>query len=507
MGLNGQPVPDGNYNITFKLYDESSNVIWTEVHNQVAISGGLFQVLLGTVTPFSIPFNKPYSLGIQVGSDAELQPRMTLTSAAYAIRAEEADKLLGISVNATPQPNTLLPLDNSGKFPASVIPGGSATGDYLKKNVPDTSIGTSTNPMLLGSNLGDGAGIEGQSTNGVGIVGRGTANDGVTGWTGASGKSGVYGSSTNGRGVTGRSDNDNGIVGWTGNDYTSAGKSGVYGHTDNEYGVGVRGESPYIGVRGEATTYGVFGEGHNVGLFGKSGADINNHIVGTIGVYGESSGPGVIGVSHDFNGVVGWSINGYGVYGESSSSYAGYFDGNVNITGTLSKASGSFKIDHPLDPANKYLYHSFVESPDMMNIYNGNVVLDSRGEAWVELPAYFETLNQDFRYQLTCIGGFAQVYVAEKVQNNRFKITGGTSGLEVSWQVTGIRHDPFAEAHRIQVEVEKTGNERGKYIHPKEYGVQENLGIDFESNNRMMMKTTERLRKLEPLHDKGGVNK
>ena len=172
-------------------------------------------------------------------------------------------------------------------------------------------------------------------------------------------------------------------------------------------------------------------------------------------------------------------------YKDGGGDYAGYFSGNVNVTGTLSKGGGSFKIDHPLDPANKYLYHSFVESPDMMNIYNGNVTLDANGEAWVELPAYFEALNKDFRYQLTCIGGFPPVYIAQEITGNRFKIAGGSPGMKVSWQVTGIRHDPFAEAHRIEVEVEKTGKERGKYIHPKEYGVSETLGIDYEEHQKM----------------------
>jgi hypothetical protein len=138
-----------------------------------------------------------------------------------------------------------------------------------------------------------------------------------------------------------------------------------------------------------------------------------------------------------------------------------------------------------VDPENRYLYHSGVESPDMMNIYNGIVTLDANGEAKVELPDYFEALNKDFRYQLTCIGDFAPVYIAEKISNNQFKIAGGKANLEVSWQVTGIRHDPFAQAHRIQVEVEKTGAERGKYLHPKEYGVSETLGIDYEKTHEM----------------------
>ena len=76
---------------------------------------------------------------------------------------------------------------------------------------------------------------------------------------------------------------------------------------------------------------------------------------------------------------------------EQSGGYAAFFDGNVDVDGNLSKAGGSFKIDHPLDPANKYLYHSFVESPDMMNIYNGNATTDAQGSAIVQLPEWFET--------------------------------------------------------------------------------------------------------------------
>ena len=143
-------------------------------------------------------------------------------------------------------------------------------------------------------------------------------------------------------------------------------------------------------------------------------------------------------------------------------------NGNLNVNGNVNKSSGNFKIDHPLDPANKYLYHSFVESPDMMNIYNGIIVLDRRGVAWVELPNYFEVLNQDFRYQLTAIGAPGpNLYIAKEISGNRFRIAGGKPGMKVSWQVTGVRHDKLANAHRTQVEVEKTGKERGTYLHPE----------------------------------------
>jgi hypothetical protein len=159
------------------------------------------------------------------------------------------------------------------------------------------------------------------------------------------------------------------------------------------------------------------------------------------------------------------------VYGESDTGVAGVFAGDVNVLGTVTKFAGSFKIDHPLDPANKYLYHSFVESPDMKNIYDGVVTLDVNGEAVVELPDWFGALNRDFRYQLTCVGGFAPVYIAEEIEDNQFTIAGGTPGLKVSWQVTGIRQDPYAEQHRIPVEEDKPLEVRGTYLYPEGYGL------------------------------------
>jgi hypothetical protein len=156
---------------------------------------------------------------------------------------------------------------------------------------------------------------------------------------------------------------------------------------------------------------------------------------------------------------------------ESTGANAGIFEGNVQVIGTLTKSAGSFKIDHPLDPANKYLTHSFVESPDMMNIYNGTVVLDSNGEAWISLPDWFEALNRDFRYQLTAIGlPGPNLYVAEEVSGNRFKVAGGHPGGKVSWQVTGIRHDAYADAHRLAVEEAKPEEDRGYYLHPEVHG-------------------------------------
>lgn len=135
--------------------------------------------------------------------------------------------------------------------------------------------------------------------------------------------------------------------------------------------------------------------------------------------------------------------------------------GNLFVTGTK-----NFIIDHPLAPENKYLYHAAVESSEMKNIYDGVVDLNEKGQAEVQLPDWFEALNKDFRYQLSCIGNFAPVYVAEQIHENRFRIAGGSPGLKVSWQVTGIRHDPHATAHPFAVEADKPKSEQGTTLTP-----------------------------------------
>jgi hypothetical protein len=210
-----------------------------------------------------------------------------------------------------------------------------------------------------------------------------------------------------------------------GNNATTGSAIGVYGTTASTAGFAVR------GVATAAT-------GTNYGVYGASASPTG------VGVGAISTGGGTALIANAQNG-----------------GYAGQFTGNVKITGnltvtgTVGKGGGAFRIDHPLDPEHKYLYHSFVESPDMLNIYNGVVTLSRHGDAVVKLPDWFDALNRDFRYQLTCIGGFAPVYIAREVSGNQFKIGGGRPGMKVSWQVTGVRKDAFANEHRIPVEENK----------------------------------------------------
>jgi hypothetical protein len=216
----------------------------------------------------------------------------------------------------------------------------------------------------------------------------------------------------------------------------------------------------------------------NQGLFGFANGGSASYNVGIFG-YGVASSSSS-GNSYGLYSYASGGSNNYGIYGNVvSGGFAGYFAGNVTVTGTLSKGGGTFKIDHPLDPENKYLYHSFVESPDMMNVYNGNITTDGNGTAVVTLPTYFEALNKDFRYQLTAIGTFAQAIVAEKIQGNSFVIKTDKPNVEVSWQVTGIRKDKFADAHRVVPEVEKEEEYKGHYLHAEEYGKPMEKSIDY----------------------------
>lgn len=262
------------------------------------------------------------------------------------------------------------------------------------------------------------------------------------------------------------------------------GSRGVFGSNLGSSGVGVYGEKTGSGGAG------VFGTNPGNGGRGVLGTTSGT---GAVSVYGESSGANSTGVDGRSFGVDGFGVvafsagtNGTGLFAASDDGLAGRFQGNVNITGSLSKGGGSFKIDHPLDPANKYLYHSFVESPDMMNIYNGNVVLDAKGEATVTLPDWFDALNKEYRYQLTAIGAPGpNLYISKKVENNRFSMAGGTAGMEVSWQVTGIRKDAYAEKNRIPVEEAKEGDEKGKYLYPEEHGQPESKGVEYERLQQM----------------------
>jgi hypothetical protein len=381
-----------------------------------------------------------------------------------------------------------------------------------------------------GISIANFAAVYGESTTGIGIVGVSSSHNGIYGYS-TSSYGGVVGVNSNsGSGVWGVSSgtgkaglfdgglNGYGVVVTNGasgfgtstptsrlsvvqpneivtkidtfpaiyafsNTATSSLKGGILGtYNLNNYGVGVQGigynginnqnlstvfgyVSQDIGVYGSANSAGVLGTSlSGIGVWGSTKSSFSAGTTGNGNTYG------VYGYSTPMAGIASPSIR-YGVYGYASgatTNWAGYFSGNVQVTGSISKGSGTFKIDHPLDPENKYLSHSFVESPDMMNIYNGNIITDENGYAIVNLPTYFSALNKDFKYQLTTIGSFAQAMVSKEISNNQFEIRTTEGNVKLSWQITGVRKDAFAEAHRVIVEQEKEPELKGYYLHADE---------------------------------------
>jgi hypothetical protein len=303
------------------------------------------------------------------------------------------------------------------------------------------------------ASTGGGTGVTGTSTNGTGVAGTSTHSFAV--WGTSTHSVGVYAASTNGTGVAAVSTNGSGIAGTTSGDS----QSGVAGSDESTGGgYGVFGSSTNgTGVAGLSTNgTGIAGTTNGNGQDGVSGTDTS-----------PDGGNGVSGTAANGIGVFGSATNGTGVWAFAANGTALYAEGDATVTGSLSKGGGSFKIDHPLDPAAKYLYHSFVESPDMMNIYNSTVTLDGQGRATVALPDWFGALNRDYRYQLTPIGGPApDLHIAAEVSGGQFAIGGGAAGQKVSWQVTGIRQDAWANANRIPVEEDKPAEDQGRYLHP-----------------------------------------
>jgi hypothetical protein len=245
--------------------------------------------------------------------------------------------------------------------------------------------------------------------------------------------------------------------------------------------------------------YGTTTDGYILSSFGKvsqgvtgysnlSGAYMNAGVVG----YAEGTGNFKVGVYGYLNGTAGTSVSS-AVYGQdninTSSTYAGYFIGKVSmnsslyvggtaqVAGTLFASGGlqttgskNFIIDHPLDPENKILRHASIESNEVLNQYSGNITTDASGLATVTLPNYFETLNKDFRYQLTAIGSFSQVIIKKKISKNQFIIQSKQPKVEVSWQITGVRNDRNMQYAPFVAEAEKEEENKGKYMSPEAYG-------------------------------------
>jgi hypothetical protein len=383
--------------------------------------GGLFRA--GAVA-INVPPNNSVNYGLEVDAIG--------TGSAFSAVSQQGTALIaqslqgGRAISASTNGDSAIVVSNSGANPAVFIqaPESNALAGYSFKSGFAAVYGENIKAGSFGvygttGTGGNGAGVFGSNTNGAGVWGRST-----------NGGSGVYGEAQwpGGKGVYGFNSNSN--------------SSGVYGQADAAGGVGVFGTST-----------------NNTGVYGSSGS--------RLGVWGNTNGT---------NG------NAAAVYGDNGQrndgSWAGYFNGPLGTSGRVLAPASALFIDHPLDPQHKYLQHSLVASPEMLTIYSGTITVDDNGEAIVTLPSYFEALNQDYRYQLTAVGAPGpNIYIAEEIKNNRFKIAGGSPGAKVSWQVTGVRHDAFATQNRIQAEEAKPADQRSRYLNPGAYGQADNMSI------------------------------
>lgn len=370
----------------------------------------------------------------------QLEKPVVSTTRRTALRRLAGGLLAGLAVGGVA---ALIPQPAEAKFVAAntagaiIIPPGSTTSGPFPGNAVYGLVATS-DPTLIYNNgnfaSGDMIGVFGIATNATNVPPGAIAGIGVYGV----GTQGIFGYSPGATGVNGFGVTGVGASGGTTGVLGIGGKFGGVMQTDNASTAPFSQTNTGIGLAvnaGSSASFPLpFTDNQNVGLYVEAGTN-----AGTA----------------------------------ARTAQAAIFIGAVDVKGNFNATNGTknFKMDHPLDPANKYLYHAAIESPEMKNVYDGVVTLDGQGEATVEMPSYFEALNADYRYQLTPIGQAApDLHISAEMTARKFKIAGGLSGQKVSWQVTGIRQDAWAKAHPFKVEEDKTGEEKGTYLYPEGFG-------------------------------------
>ena len=490
--------------VQISILQESSSglAVYIERHTVTTNTNGLATMEIGNGTPVSGSFssinwaNGPYYLKSETdpagGTVYSISATSQLLSVPYALYAEtsggDADSnptneiqtlsLAGQTLSISGGNSVTLPtgsgsggtLDQAYDFGGAGL-GRSITTDAGAVQINNTGLNLTAleiNSAVTGSTAvlanvsGVGVGLRAESTNASNSFAAIQGNTNSSGTT----NSAILGNNSGaGYGVSGQIPS------------TATGFAAVYGNNlRTTGGVGVNGIG-YNGVSGSSSYnqgFGIFGQNSaspnipssffasavaGVGSIGVQGQTLNGQLPG---VYGQNLNSGF---TYNNIAVLGSSNTGVGVWGENldGSFFGVYSIGDLGASGVK-----TFMIDHPGDPENKYLKHFSIESDEILNVYRGIAAFDENGEAVVELKDYVELVNMNFTYQLTMINGFAPVYIKEKVSNGQFVIAGGQPGLEVSWQLSGERNDPYMKQHpeKRDVEVEKRSGDQGKYLVP-----------------------------------------
>ena len=276
-----------------------------------------------------------------------------------------------------------------------------------------------------------------------------------------------------GAGVTGSAANS-GVGVFAYNTGTTNFSHGLYSLISSQTAVPVLGVGGISGVQGQTTV----ATGTGTSGFGGANGD---------GIYGTATG----NLGYGINGFVTNGVSAIGVYGYADpgvgTRYGGFFDNDLGTTGVK-----TFLIDHPLDPQNKLLKHFSMESPEVLNVYRGNVVLNNAGEGTVTLPDYFEAVNNsNYSYQLTPIGNAAPVFIKSEITNKQFVVAGGNPGQKISWVVYTERNDLYMQQNPDEREavINKTNDSIGKYMSPQLYGQPAEMGIHYKDKTSLKATT------------------
>jgi hypothetical protein len=234
----GVPKPDSLYSMTFRMYSVAiaGSAKWTETKN-VQVKGGLFSTMLGDVTPIpdSLLFDRQYWLGLQLGANPEVTPRIQMTTSPYSMSAMKAE-------------TAKVALASAGNW--------SSSGNVVYYNAGKVGIGTSTpsgllevrdsvlfeNALYVLNQLGTGIDANSFSESYSALHARN-----AWGGNGVSGDAGRITPGLSGIGVRGSSTNNYGVAG-------ISDTVGVFGDAHySSYGIGVVGKGGGVGGYFEAT--------------------------------------------------------------------------------------------------------------------------------------------------------------------------------------------------------------------------------------------------------------
>ncbi|TDI79449.1 MAG: collagen-like protein [Caldithrix sp.] len=260
----GTPMQNGNYTLTFKLYTQAAGgpAVWSEIQS-MSVLNGMFTAILGKVNSFSLSFDHPYWLGITVGSDPEMAPRIELTAVPYAMLAlDVADGQVVRSINSLKDDVTLAAGEN-----ISISQNG---------KIIAISASVSTGPQGPKGEKGD-PGEKGD-----------TGDKGNTGVAGPQGPAGV-------KGVTGA----NGAVGAQGHvgPHGPKGDKGPHGPKGDKGATGPPGPQGIAGINGTPGQQGSIGPTGAQGPQGPTGAAGDDGAIGPAGANGATGPAGADGAT------------------------------------------------------------------------------------------------------------------------------------------------------------------------------------------------------------------